>query len=116
MSNKVVYNACYGGFSLSKEAIFLARQISGNERWGECLMPGEIYEDGSKCSCFYGYIGGIERHDPVLVSVVEQLGDLASGRAAKLRIAYVGNQYRIDEYDGFESVQQPDEIDWVVIK
>lgn len=116
MSNKVVYNACYGGFSLSQEAVLLAREISGNDKWGDCPMKGEAYSDGSKCSQFHGYISGIDRHDPVLVEVVERLGDKASGGCAKLRIEHVGNMYRIDEYDGYESVQQPKDIDWVIIK
>ena len=32
--NKVVYNACYGGFSLSREAVILARELSGDPEWG----------------------------------------------------------------------------------
>lgn len=97
MSNKVVYNACYGGFGLSEKAISLGRKISGDPHWPEC-------EDS------------LPRHDGVLVAVVEQLGDKASGRYAKLRIGIVGNMYRIDEYDGYESVQEPNDIEWVVIK
>ena len=62
---KVVYNACYGGFSLSDEACDLYRLLTGNE------------------ITKYGHIGDgsynpIARHDPVLVQVVEQLGESAN--------------------------------------
>jgi len=51
------------------------------------------------------------RHDPILVQVVEELGDEASGEYARLRIYETdSDRYRIDEYDGAESVITP-EID-----
>ena len=56
---------------------------------------------------------GIERHDPVLVQVVEELGDKANGKYAKLSIEEVFGPYRIDEYDGMESVETPGSYDWV---
>jgi hypothetical protein len=57
-----------------------------------------------------------ERNDPILVQVVEELGDKANGSCAKLRIAEVtaGTLYRIDEYDGFESVETKDSYEWNV--
>ena len=107
MTTKVVYNACFGGFWLSKEAVRMAKEIASSDpQWKE------VDED-------YGYIGmeGIERHDPVLVEVVEKLGSGASGMCANLKIAEIeGNLYRINEYDGKESVQTPDLIEWVVVQ
>lgn len=60
--------------------------------------------------------GGIERDDPVLVQVVEELGAGASGRHARLGIAELpaGTLYRIDEYDGMESVMTQDDYEWRV--
>lgn len=54
------------------------------------------------------------RTHPLLVRVVEELGDAASGRCAKLAIRDLpaGTRYIIDEYDGFESVRTPDDFDW----
>ncbi|MNC45035.1 hypothetical protein D3C75_939710 [compost metagenome] len=66
----------------------------------------------------YGYIyDNISRHDKILVAVVEQLGDLASGRCAKLRIFNTNSKrYMIEEYDGFESVRVGyDEDEWTYI-
>jgi len=58
----------------------------------------------------------IPRHDSALVQVVEELGDKASGPFADLKIAVVpdGGRYRIEEYDGRESIEQPDDIEWNV--
>lgn len=52
----------------------------------------------------------IERHDPILVRVVEELGpETASGRCAKLAIADIGESlYRIEEYHGLEKVVTPE--------
>jgi hypothetical protein len=48
-----------------------------------------------------------DRDNPILVQVVEELGDEASGGYAKLRIAEIpdGANYIVEEYDGMESVE-----------
>lgn len=96
MGHKIVYNACYGGFGLSEEAEARFAELAGRP------APKICYD--------------FDRHDPILVQVVEELGDAASGFCACLRIAEIeGSLYRIDEYDGFESVETPDEVQWVQI-
>ena len=112
---KVVYNACYGGFSLSREAVLLARKYSKNPKWGGATIKGDIYDSGQVCNSDYGYIDDlIARHDPILVKVVEELGvEKAGGSLSNLKIAEVDGPYRIDEYDGFESVETPNSYDWV---
>lgn len=116
--NKIVYNSCYGGFSLSKEAIILGRKLSGDNRWAGVLLAGEEYKNGEKCEFFYGSIEyDFPRHDKVLVDVVEKLGENASGTCSDLDIFIIeGNQYRIDEYDGLESVVEPNVEEWVFIE
>ena len=95
VQNKIVYNAKYGGFSLSVAAEERLIQLGINKE-SIYLLP---------------------RHDARLISVVEELGDDANGAYARLRIGYIfGNKYRIDEYDGFETIQEPNDIDdWVTI-
>lgn len=56
----------------------------------------------------------VDRHDPVLIQVVEELGDEANGEYAKLAIEEVDGPYRISEYDGFESVETPGGCDWII--
>ena len=58
----------------------------------------------------------IERNDPILVQVVEELGENANGSFADLQITKVekGSLYRISEYDGLESVMTVDSYDWSI--
>lgn len=91
--NKVVYNDCYGGFGLSREAA----------DWLKVHYPDY-------------FSGPCVRHDPRLIECIETLGKKASGQYAKLRIAEIqGNTYRIDDYDGAEHIVEPDDLDWIVI-
>ena len=141
---KVIYNSCYGGFGLSKEAIQRYWEIKGQQIWieddekypsfgiwtvwlvppEERLKPKNAEEFNSMSmdervaynkaySAQTWYYGHVERHDPALVQVVEEMGDEANGEYAELRIAEVSGPYRIDEYDGFESVETPGSYDWI---
>lgn len=121
--NKIVLNKCYGGFSLSREAVLLAREISGNPEWGGSCIKGDVYYDDCserhvEIDNDYGYIyDEVSRHDPVLVQVVETLGRQASGDLAELVVHQIkGSLYKIDEYDGMERVVEPSDINWIVIE
>lgn len=111
---KVVYNDCYGGFGLSREAVLLARKLSGNPNWGGPCIIGDVYAGGVLVADDYGHCDNVARTDEFLVKVVEILGDKANGRYAKLKITSVpkGTKYRIDEYDGMESVMCMDDYHW----
>ena len=134
---KIVYNACYGGFGLSHKAVLRYAEIKGitlyhNTESGIVthyyLCPPEEFkrlqdEDHSnpirqgryeRSNAMYFSPSNIERNDPALVQVVEELGDKANGMCAKLCIEEVpaGTLYRIDEYDGFESVETKDTYEW----
>jgi len=54
------------------------------------------------------YDRDIERNDPILIQVIEELGDKASGRYSKLRIVEIPDdvQWEIEEYDGQEWVSE----------
>jgi hypothetical protein len=88
---KVVINSSYGGYGLSQEA-----KARLKEEYGKWSIP---------------------RHDPILIQVIEELGsDRASGNHAQLKIVeIVGRTYRIEEYDGMESVVTPNIEEWTVI-
>lgn len=97
---KVVYNDCHGGFGLSNEVLRLGKELSGDPEW-----------DPDK------YSSPITRHDPILIKVVETLGKSASSDYANVKIAMInGNKYRIEEYDGAESVVEPDDLAWIVVE
>ena len=98
MNYKVVVNRCYGGFSLSEEA--KARYNKYAEAAG--LPPFDIYDT--------------PRHCPFLIQVVEELGSKADGSFTDLEVVGIeGNQYRISEYDGMESVETPESQNWITI-
>ena len=78
---KIVINTCYGGFGLSEEACKLLNIKNG-----------------------YKYIDYAKRGDPKLVEVVEKLGEKANGNCAKLKIEEVEGRFKIDYYDGIESI------------
>jgi hypothetical protein len=57
------------------------------------------------------------RHHPLLIQVIEELGEEASGDYSNLCIARIESPlYRISEYDGSESVDTPDDIGWINIE
>lgn len=90
---KIVYNACFGGFSLSEEALSLY-----NKKRSDLNL--------STFDNRYGY--DIPRNDLLLVEVVEKLGKEANGKYAELKIIEIPNQYAdwytFYEYDGLESI------------
>lgn len=130
--NKVVFNKCYGGYSLSDEAIdWLAEH--GSERTRQFIVRKRLEAYGKTKDCdsrvrltsdstekFYvmkAVTNFLERHDPDLVAVVESLGDRANGTFAELSIEQIeGNVYLIEEYDGKETIIVPDDICWNVIQ
>ena len=84
---KIVINACYGGFGLSKEALALF-----NERSGTTIT----------------YEHDIERNNPILIEIVEQLGEAAGGNYAELKVVDIPDdvKWHIDEYDGWETIHE----------
>jgi len=114
--SKIAYNACFGGFNLSRAAVLRAREITGDPSWGGACIIGDTWEDSDlPVDCDYGARPD-DRTDPVVIQVIEELGDEANGMCAKLCIAELpsGTRYRIDEYDGLESVETEDTYEWKV--
>lgn len=114
VKHKVVYSASYGGFSLSRAAA---------ERLIELGVKDKAMKD--RLAAFssdiprVSYYCCLPRHDPRFVRMVEELGtQKASGPHAHLLVTEIrGNKYRIDEYDGSETVQEPRDIsDWITIE
>lgn len=84
---KIVINTCYGGFGLSDEAMQEYKNRKG-------LTTDFLWE--------------IERNDPDLVEIVEELGDEANGAFAHLKIVDIpdGIEWEIEEYDGREWISE----------
>lgn len=93
---KIVRNAEYGGFHLSREA----------EQW---LARRGIYnkypEIESLCN--------LPRHEPLLVECIETLGPESASepRIAKLEVVIINSpRYYIDDYDGLETIITPENM------
>ena len=84
---KIIINTCYGGFGLSKEALALFNERSGTVNT---------------------YDTGIPRNNPILVEIVEQLGEAADGGHAELKVVEIPDdvKWQIEEYDGNEWVAE----------
>lgn len=128
---RVVYNACYGGFGLSAEAVRRYAEIAGitlyehTDEFGFTAwyrVPREEYErllaagEREAANAAYFSVYDLARTDTTLVQVVEELGERANDSFAQLFIAEVpaGTRYRIDEYDGLESVMTVDDYEWQI--
>lgn len=88
---RIVINVDFGGFGLSETALSLYRAYAG------------IKEDDK----FYDW--EIDRNDPILIQVVEQMGvDDAGGRYACLKIVEVPDdvEWEVAERDGKEWVAE----------
>lgn len=108
---KVVYNACFGGFGLSAAAMRRYGELKGYTVGDEHGFFYLLDKNGKRFSD-----DDIARTDPVLVQVVEELGDEANTRFSDLRITELepGTRFRITEYDGNESVETEYDIEWSV--
>lgn len=125
---KVAFNACYGGFNLSDEGMNLLA-----ERKGMTLYPSPLELDGQTFSTITTWwtkppsearsypedilrVSDFARTDSDLIAVIEEMGNAAAGKHSRLEIRELapGTQYRIDEYDGWESVTTIDEYEWSV--
>lgn len=140
---KIVYNARYGGFGLSKAAfqryfdlkrqkVWIEENKYGIDSFTVWLVPPEerikeieteewvnfTIDQRIEYNSIYNQQifneNDLDRTDPILVQVVEMLGDKANGKYADLKIRELpkGTKYRIHEYDGNESVVSIDEYDW----
>jgi hypothetical protein len=100
---KIVYNACFGGFSLSDAA---------NAALPE-TKRAVVYEPDPKYFTKYFTMSlanfnnpQCERSDLDLIALVERMGSEADGECASLAIATIpdGMHWWIDDYDGNETV------------
>ena len=107
--NSVVVNGCYGGFGLSVKAAERLLELGSSEV--EISIEDEGTEYEWTCVSWNG-----TRHDSLLIAVVREMGKRANGDCADLEIVEIqGDQYRITEYDGLESLNTPECIRWTEI-
>lgn len=113
---KIVVNRCYGGFGLSqlayKKLIEWGVPITQNTNIDtKTLQLYTHFKSKLDCSEEYSdhFFGNDEnRNHPLLIRLVEELGEEANGRNAKLEIVNIPDDVRweIDDYDGMETVEE----------
>ena len=142
---KIVINTCYGGFSLSPNGERRYLELSGQNAYyykrykykctdgiNEFIRIDNIedvpdiffycttYDQGKIISDYPNDIFNsrdIKRNDPTLVQVVEELGEESFGRCARLKVVDIekGRWFKIDEYDGLETIQYRDiDDEWIL--
>ena len=108
---KVVINKCYGGFSISKKALFRLRELGSVVaiKYINDFDEHEIELD--MMDMFHVCWEDEWRTDPLLIQVVDELGREANGRCAKLKIVEIPDdiEWYIDDYDGLETVHEKHE-------
>ena len=94
----VMINTCYGGFHLSKDAMLEYKRRKAGD--AKTSRAGEDEESP--------WSGGLERHDQLMVQIVREMGVKAHGSYSKITIedipAHFADYYKINEYDGTESL------------
>lgn len=134
---KVVINGSYGGFGLSYKACMKYAELSGfklypyldhitRKVYGSRAVIGnesllhhyskvpishlELRDDGDPIVSSDNYWSehSLERTDPILIQVIEELGEAANGNHAELIIVEIPDdvQWHIAEYDGLEHVAE----------
>ena len=124
---KVVINKCYGGFGLSDKAIDRLKELAKQHNDKKLLKMIEEEErtkkeyaeemkrkygtDINKSKMFGGKYWGlsdIDRTHPLLIQVVEELGEEANGPCSKLKIIEIPDdvEWEIEEYDGIEWIAE----------
>ena len=140
---EIVINACYGGFSLSKEAESELAKLQGKQVFWYMQTKYEhtggineyqrvdIHHKGHFYYSLSRDLGEtindipdgedvwfpsreIARDNVNLIAIVKKLGSRADGSCAKLKIVKIPDDVKwvIDEYDGYESVEE-DHRSWV---
>lgn len=104
---KIVINKEHGGFGLSEKAVLLYGKKKG---LNITAKQDEMFKTITHYYLNEVKVFGweIERDDPVLVEVVEELGDLANARYSKLKIIEVPDDVKwyIHDDSGVEEVHE----------
>lgn len=132
---KVAVNKCWGGFGLSHKAIMRYAELAGMKLYpfidtrdkdgrinfhkftpytGQkdvfCIhySTKPLNSEGKYEDDTYWSYHDIERDNPLLIQVIEEMGAEANGDHANLVVVEVPDdvKYEIDEYDGQESIHE----------
>ena len=132
---KIAVNKRWGGFGISHKAILRYAELKGiklyacvdkrdekgeldfgklenytNQTDSFCIhyLTQPLREDGTYVEDTYWSYSNIERNDPLLIQVIEEMGVEANGDHAKIVVVEIPDdvKYEIDEYDGQETIHE----------
>lgn len=108
MTIKVAYHPSYGGFSIPLVVGERLCELAG--------LDVDFYELSQTSACFYPDLHAEikSRHDPRLIQAIEEFPKECAAYGVYLH-TLKGNKYIIDEYDGWEEVKEPDDIEWIEV-
>jgi hypothetical protein len=107
---RVLINNQYGGFGVSEAAAYRLRELGVTV----CVDVDVDSFDGSRRV----WVGRVPcaRHDARLLQVFDEMGEaMADGPCTLAVVEVEGPRYRVTEYDGWEAVQTPGDIEWVSV-
>lgn len=124
----ILYNSCYGGFNLSKEFFRRYKELNlenkknnDNKKDDQNEIKNETENnkdhDNDDYQNSYYYSNYQSRTDPLAIQIWTELGsETASGHCSNIKCGWLPikykNHFKIDEYDGSESVY-PDKQGYV---
>lgn len=108
---KLVINSDFGGFGLSDAAFERYLDLKGIkwERVSTKFGSSHYYKAGhSKDDDYYLSYYDIERNDPFLIQVVEEMEGEANGNYSSLKIVEIPDDvdWVLEEYDGHEHIAE----------
>lgn len=98
---EVVYNRKFGGFGISDAALHRLRELGYPN--AEHMPLERDFRSIEAPDGKYYHTSDIPRNHPLLIQVVKELGQAASGQCADLAIAIFSLDIDTDEYDGKEN-------------
>lgn len=99
---------CENNFFWSAFTVPNPEEVLKHEKlWGDMTFE-ERREDSKKYEFINLDVRPENREDPLLIQAIEELGEEANGRCAKLKIVEIPDdvEYEIEEYDGNEHIAE----------
>lgn len=132
---KIAINKCWGGFGISHKAVLRYAELKGIQLYAFIDARDEngrldfhrfenytnqkdafiiyystqpLQEDGTYIEYTYWSYRNIERNDPLLIQIIEEMGAEANGNHASLVVVEIPDdvKYKIYEYHGQESIHE----------
>lgn len=122
MKIRVVYNSKFGGYNPSEEIIreyirlkeeadsntkYIVKIENPTSRYSKYIIIEKIEKD--KLTAYYSNKNLASRHDPLWVKAVETIGSDELSITEETETI----RYKIEDYDGYESVVFNEESNWI---